>query len=91
MAIDLTEDMKSGDKADKAKAHHENHRRSNLQARSVIGVEPEHVASATATAEPAGATTSAPRSEAAATHASGSCSRAARRHADGGRTGGNGR
>ena len=91
MTIDLTEDMKSGDETDKAKAHHENHRRGDLQSRSVIGVEPEHVASAAAIAEPAGATTSAPRSESAATHASGGCRRAARRHADRIRTGGNGR
>lgn len=84
MAIDLTEDVKSCDEADKAKAHHENHRRRNLQARRVVGVEPEHVASTAPTAEPAGA----PRSKAAATHARGGCRRAARRHADGRRTGG---
>ena len=55
MAIDLSEDMKNGDKADKAKVQHENHRWSNLQARIVIGVEQEHVALAAATAAPSGA------------------------------------
>ena len=52
MAIDFTEDMKSDDEANKAKARHKNHHRSNFQTRSVIGVEPEQVAPAAATAEP---------------------------------------
>ena len=50
MVIDFIEDMKNGDETNKAKARHKNHHRSNLQARSVIGVEPEQVASAVATA-----------------------------------------
>ena len=58
MAMDFTEDMKSNDEADKAKTHHKHHHWSNLQARSVIGLEPKQVASAAANVEPDGATTS---------------------------------
>ena len=61
MAIDFTEDMKSDDEANKAKARHKNHHRSNFQARSVIGVEPEQVAPAAATAEPVRTITSIQR------------------------------
>ena len=43
MAIYFTEDMKSSDEVNRAKAHHENHHQSNLQAWSVIGVELEQV------------------------------------------------
>ena len=50
MAIDFTEDMKSDDEANKAKARHKNHHRNNFQARSVIGVETEQITSAAATA-----------------------------------------
>ena len=50
MVIDFIEDMKNGDETNKAKARHKNHHRSNLQARSVLGVESEQVAYTAATA-----------------------------------------
>ena len=36
--------MERGDEADEAEAHHEHHRRRNLQPRGVVRVEPQHVA-----------------------------------------------
>lgn len=38
--------MKSGDEANETNTHHQNNSRSDFQAWSVVGVEPEHVAAA---------------------------------------------
>jgi len=48
IAVELAEHVQRGDEADEAEAHHEHHRRRDLEARSVVGVEPQHVASSAA-------------------------------------------
>ena len=48
--------MERGDEADEAEAHDEHDGRRDLQAGSVVGVEPQHVAAGAGTAsDPAGA------------------------------------
>lgn len=42
--------MKSRDEADEAEAHDENDRRRDLQSRSIVGVEPQHVSTGTRSA-----------------------------------------
>lgn len=46
-AIKLAEDMKSRDEADEAEAHNKHDGRRDLQSRSIVGVESQHVASGT--------------------------------------------
>jgi len=48
IAVELAEHVQSGDETDEAEAHHEHHRRRDLEAGSVVGVEPQHVASSCA-------------------------------------------
>ena len=85
VAVQLAEDVEGGDEADEAEAHHEHHRRRDLQAGSVIGVEPKHVArGAGAASDSAGAASAASDSAGAASAASGD---AAAAHAGGGRGG----
>ena len=58
VAVEFAEDVEGGDEADEAETHDEDHGGADLQPRSVIRVEPKHVASAsgtTAAAESAGA------------------------------------
>nr|DAD26135.1 TPA_asm: hypothetical protein HUJ06_027602 [Nelumbo nucifera] len=82
VAVELTKDVESGDEADEAEAHHEDDGGSYLQARGVVSIEPQHVASAPASAKPAGAA-SRSTSEPPAPHPCRCGSRSARRYADG--------
>lgn len=45
-AIELTKDVEAGDKADEDDAHDEDDGGRNLHARSIVGVEPQHVSAA---------------------------------------------
>lgn len=47
IAVEFAEDVQGRDKADEAEAHDEHDSRTDLQARSVVGVEPKHVATRT--------------------------------------------
>lgn len=47
IAVEFAEDVESRDKADEAEAHDEHDGRTDLQARGVVGIEPEHVATRT--------------------------------------------
>lgn len=60
--VELAEDVERGDEANEAEAHDEHDGRSDLQAWSVVGVEPQHVVSGTRAAgggHPSGAGVSA--------------------------------
>lgn len=71
--------MERGDEADEAEAHDEHHRGGDLEAWSVVSIEPQHVASsgAGASTDGGGACSSA---EATTAHAGGGGSGAARSH-----------
>jgi len=73
-AVEFAEDMERGDEADEAEAHHQNHRRRNLQPRSIVCVEPQHVAASTAADTGAGAVSTG---KTATAHAGGGSSRTA--------------
>lgn len=89
VAVELAEDVESGDEADEAQAHDEDDGGSDLQARSVVGVEPQHVASVSGTATSAAEATGAGGGGAATAHAGCGGGRTARGHAaDGSRAGG---
>ncbi|GFZ13154.1 preprotein translocase Sec, Sec61-beta subunit protein [Actinidia rufa] len=45
VAVELTEDVESGEEADEGEAHYEDHGEADLRPRSVIRVEPQHVVS----------------------------------------------
>ena len=79
IAVELAEHVERGDEADEAEAHDEHHRRRDLEAGGVVGVEPQHIASAGAgaAADRGGAGSSA---EAATAHAGSGGSGAARSH-----------
>lgn len=81
--------MEGGDEADEAEADDEDCRRRDLQAGSVVGVEPEDVAAAAA-AEGAGGAASA-AAEPPSAHPGSSRRRPARCDSDGSRSGGGGR
>lgn len=46
-SIELTKDVEAGNESDETEAHDEDDGGGNLQARSIVGVEPQHVATAT--------------------------------------------
>lgn len=77
IAVELAEDMEGGDEADEAEAHDEHHRRRDLQAGSVIGVESQHVAASAGASSDGGGAVSAAGAEAATAHACGGGSGAA--------------
>ena len=80
VAVQLAEDVEGGDEADEAEAHHEHHRRRDLQAGSVIGVEPKHVARGAGAASDSAGAASAASGDAAAAHAGGGRGGAAGSH-----------
>ncbi|GFS30887.1 preprotein translocase Sec, Sec61-beta subunit protein [Actinidia rufa] len=52
VAVEFSEDVEGGDEADEVETHDEDHGRADLQPRSVIRVELQHVASASGTTAP---------------------------------------
>lgn len=89
ITVELTEHVKSGDEADEAEAHHEHHRRRDLEAGSVVGVKPQHVASgAGSTPNSGGAVSSGSSADTTASHAGGGSSGSAGSHDSRSRGGG---
>lgn len=90
VAINLAEDVESSDEADEAETHNEDDGRRDLESRSVVGVESQHIASAAAATVSAG-WSSATGSNTSATHPCSGGRRPPRSHADRAGPGGGGR
>ena len=81
IAVELPEHLKSRNKTNEAKAHHQHHRQRNFQPRGVVHVEPQHVASGTgATSNSGGAGVPSASSQTTSSHAGGCGSGATRSH-----------
>lgn len=88
VAIQLANDMEGRDEPYEAKAHDQYDRRCNLEAWRIVCVEPEHVATATATPEPSSsAAAAAAARRSSAPQASRGSSAAARRRPRGAASG----
>lgn len=87
VAIQLANDMEGRDEPYEAEAHDQYYCRRNLEARRIVCVEPEHVASATATAEPSSSASAATARRSSAPQASRGSSAAAGRRPRGAASG----